>query len=246
VKAVIVMPSDAPAIKLAATRGYGGEVVFYDRYAEDREAIGRRLAEERGLTLIPPYDHPHVMAGQGTVAQELIEEVGPLDLLIAPLGGGGLLSGCATAAKAMNPDCSVIGVEPAAGDDGQRSLRSGRIVQIDTPDTIADGAQTRRLGQFTFPVLQRLVDDVLTVGDAELVETMAFFASRMKMVVEPTGCLGAAAVFGRQLDLRGKRVGIVLSGGNVDLLRFASLIQAAPQGADDRRTIDHAKRASDH
>ncbi len=228
VKAVIVMPTDAPAVKMAATRGYGGEVILYDRYTEDREAIGRRLAEERGLTLIPPYDHPHVMAGQGTAAQELIEDAGPLDLLVAPLGGGGLLSGCATAAKAMMPACSVIGVEPAAGNDGQRSLRSGGIVHIDTPDTIADGAQTQHLGTFTFPVLQRCVDDILTVSDAELVEAMRFFAGRMKIVVEPTGCLGAAAVFSRQLDLRGKRVGIVLSGGNVDLLRFAALIQAAP------------------
>ncbi|MGD0188180.1 MAG: threo-3-hydroxy-L-aspartate ammonia-lyase [Roseiarcus sp.] len=227
VKAVIVMPTDAPAIKLAATRGYGAEVVLYDRYAEDREAIGRRLAEERGLTLVPPYDHPHVMAGQGTAARELIEDAGPLDLLIAPLGGGGLLSGCATAAKAMLPDCSVVGVEPAAGNDGQRSFRSGRIVHIGAPDTIADGAQTQHLGTLTFPVLQRRVDDILTVDDAELVEAMAFFASRMKIMVEPTGCLGAAAVFGRKLDLKGKRVGIVLSGGNVDLLRFASLIQAA-------------------
>jgi threo-3-hydroxy-L-aspartate ammonia-lyase len=228
VKAVIVMPTDAPAVKVAATRGYGGEVIFYDRYTEDREDIGRRLAEERGLTLIPPYDHPHIMAGQGTVALELIEDVGPLDVLVAPLGGGGLLSGCATAAKAMIPDCAVIGVEPVAGNDGQLSFRSGRVVHIGTPDTIADGAQTQHLGQFTFPVLQRRVDDILTVGDTELVETMEFFASRMKMMVEPTGCLGAAAVFGRQLDLRGKRAGIIISGGNVDLLRFASLVQAVP------------------
>jgi threonine dehydratase len=233
VKAVIVMPTDAPAVKLAATRGYGAEIILYDRYVDDREAIGRRLAEERGLTLIPPYDHPHVMAGQGTVAQELIEDAGSLDLLVTPLGGGGLLSGCATAAKAMIPDCSIIGVEPAAGNDGQRSLRSGQIVHIDTPDTIADGAQTRSLGALTFPVLQRCVDDILTVDDAELAATMSFLAGRMKIVVEPTGCLGAAAVLGRQLDLRGKRVGIVLSGGNVDLVRFAGLIQAAAQGVND-------------
>lgn len=226
VKAVIIMPTDAPAAKLAATRGYGGEVVLYDRYREDREAIGRRLSEERGLTLIPPYDHPHVMAGQGTAAAELIEDAGPLDLIIAPLGGGGLLSGCATAAKAMLAACSVIGVEPAAGNDGQRSLRSGEIVHIDAPETIADGAQTQHLGQFTFPVLQRYVEDILTVSDAELVEAMRFFASRMKMIVEPTGCLAAAAVFSGQLDLRGKRVGIILSGGNVDLARFAALVQA--------------------
>ncbi len=227
VKAVIVMPTDAPAAKLAATRGYGGEVVLYDRYSEDREAIGRRLAETRGLTLIPPYDHPHVMAGQGTAALELIEDDGPFDLLVAPLGGGGLLSGCATAVKAMLPQCSIIGVEPAAGDDGRRSLRSGAIVHIETPATIADGAQTQHLGSFTFPVLRRCVDDVLTVSDAELVEAMGFFASRMKIVVEPTACLAAAAVFGGALDLRGKRVGIILSGGNVDLARFASLIQPA-------------------
>ena len=226
VKAVIIMPTDAPTAKLAATRGYGGEVVLYDRYREDREAIGRRLSEERGLTLIPPYDHPHVMAGQGTAAAELIEDAGPLDLIIAPLGGGGLLSGCATAAKAMLPACSVIGVEPAAGNDGQRSLRSGEIVHIDTPETIADGAQTLHLGRFTFPVLQRYVEDILTVSDTELVEAMHFFASRMKMIVEPTGCLAAAAVFSGQLDLRGKRVGIILSGGNVDLARFAALVQA--------------------
>ena len=226
VKAVIIMPTDVPTAKLAATRGYGGEVVLYDRYREDREAIGRRLSEERGLTLIPPYDHPHVMAGQGTAAAELIEDAGPLDLIIAPLGGGGLLSGCATAAKAMLPACSVIGVEPAAGNDGQRSLRSGEIVHIDTPETIADGAQTQHLGRFTFPVLQRYVEDILTVSDTELVEAMRFFASRMKMIVEPTGCLAAAAVFSGQLDLRGKRVGIILSGGNVDLARFAALVQA--------------------
>ena len=225
VKAVIIMPTDAPAAKLAATRGYGGEVVLYDRYSEDREAIGRRLAEERGLTLIPPYDHPHVMAGQGTAALELIEEAGPLDMLVAPLGGGGLLSGCATAAKAMAPQSTVIGVEPAAGNDGQRSFRSGEIVHIDTPDTIADGAQTEHLGRFTFPVLQRYVDDIVTATDAELVEAMRFFASRMKIVVEPTGCLAAAAVFGGGLDVRGKRVGIILSGGNVDLGRFAALMQ---------------------
>ncbi len=245
-KAVIVMPTDAPAVKLAATRGYGAEVVLYDRYADDREAIGRRLAEERGLTLIPPYDHPHVMAGQGTVALELIEDAGPLDLLVTPLGGGGLLSGCAIAARAMIPDCSVIGVEPAAGDDGQRSLRSGRIVRIDTPDTIADGAQTRSPGALTFPALQRCVDAILTVDDAELVATMAFFAGRMKIIVEPTGCLGAAAVLGRRLDLRGKRVGIVLSGGNVDLLRFADLIKAATPTASDLWPINPSLLGGGH
>jgi threonine dehydratase len=227
VRAVIVMPSDAPAIKIAATRGYDAEVVLYDRYTEDRDAIGRRLAEEQGLTLIPPYDHPHIMAGQGTAAKELIEEVGPLDVLIVPLGGGGLLSGSATAAKAMSPGCTVVGVEPEAGNDGQQSFRSGQIVRIETPKTIADGAQTQFLGRHTFPVIQQRVDDILTVSDAELVEAMKFFASRMKMIVEPTGCLAAAAAFGRKLDLAGKRVGVILTGGNIDLARFAALIQAA-------------------
>lgn len=188
-RAVIVMPKDAPTIKVEATRGYGGEVVFYDRYTEDREAIGRRLAEQHGLTLIPPYDHPHVMAGQGTAAKELIEETGPLDLLLVCLGGGGLLSGCATAARALSPACRIIGVEPEAGNDGQQSLRKGEIVHIDTPATIADGAQTQHLGHYTFAVIRALVDDIATVSDADLVDTMRFFAGRMKIVAEPTGCL---------------------------------------------------------
>jgi len=225
VKAVIVMPRDAPQIKVTATRGYGGEVLLYDRYTEDREALGRGLAEQRGLTLIPPYDHPQVMAGQGTAAKELFEDVGELDVLIVPLGGGGLLSGCAVVARAMSPRCTLIGVEPEAGNDGQRSFRSGGIVHIDTPRTIADGAQTQHLGQYTFPVVRQLVDDIVTVSDAQLVEAMKFFAGRMKMIVEPTGCLGAAAVFGQKLAVRGRRVGILISGGNVDLARFAALVQ---------------------
>ncbi|MBB2930845.1 threo-3-hydroxy-L-aspartate ammonia-lyase [Paraburkholderia silvatlantica] len=227
VKAVIVMPHDAPAVKVEATRGYGGEVVFYDRYTEDREALGKRLAAERGLTLIPPYDHAHVMAGQGTAAKELIEETGELDLLLTPLGGGGLLSGCATAAHALSPACTVIGVEPEAGNDGQRSLRAGEIVHIDTPKTLADGAQTQHLGNLTFAVIRERVSEIVTVSDAELVDTMKFFASRMKLVVEPTGCLAAAAVLHGKVDVRGKRVGVLISGGNVDLLRFAELVQAA-------------------
>ncbi|WP_321923270.1 threo-3-hydroxy-L-aspartate ammonia-lyase [Paraburkholderia guartelaensis] len=227
VKAVIVMPHDAPAVKVEATRGYGGEVVFYDRYTEDREALGKRLAAERGLTLIPPYDHAHVMAGQGTAAKELFEETGELDLLLTPLGGGGLLSGCATAAHALSPACTVIGVEPEAGNDGQRSLQSGGIVHIDTPKTLADGAQTQHLGNLTFAVIRERVSEIVTVSDAELVDTMKFFASRMKLVVEPTGCLAAAAVLHGKVDVRGKRVGVLISGGNVDLLRFAELVQAA-------------------
>lgn len=235
VHALIVMPRDAPQIKLAATRGYGGEVVLYDRYTEDREAIGRRLAEERGLALIPPYDHPDVIAGQGTAAKELFEDSGGLDLLLVPLGGGGLLSGCAVAARALCPGCAVIGVEPQAGDDGRRSLRAGHIVHIDTPDTIADGAQTQHLGRFTFPLIRDLVRDIVTVSDAELIESMAFFAGRMKIVVEPTGALAAAAAFAGRVDIRGKRVGIVISGGNVDPGRFAALIQraAGPEQAKD-------------
>ncbi|CNF55668.1 threo-3-hydroxy-L-aspartate ammonia-lyase [Yersinia kristensenii] len=224
IRAVIVMPKDAPAAKIAATRGYGGEVVLYDRYLEDREAISRQLAQEQGLTLIPPYDHPDVMAGQGTAAKELFEEVGELDVLLVPLGGGGLLSGCATVAKALYPNCQVIGVEPAAGNDGQQSFHSGKIVKIDTPVTIADGAQTPALGHYTFPVIQERVDNILTATDDQLISAMKFFTSRMKIVVEPTGCLGAAVAFSDELDLRGKRVGVIISGGNVDLARLAHFI----------------------
>lgn len=219
--ATIVMPTDAPQMKIDATRGYGAEVQLYDRYKSDREAIARQLADEGGMTLIPPFDHPHVMAGQGTAALELIEEVGALDVLLVCVGGGGLISGCAVAAKHALPQCRVIGVEPEAGNDVQQSLRRGEIVHIDVPKTIADGAQTQAAGRFTFPVIQALVDDVLTVTDAQLVSTMRFFAARMKMVVEPTGCLAAAGALEGVLDLRGKRVGVILSGGNIDIARYA-------------------------
>lgn len=222
--ATIVMPKDAPAAKVAATRGYGGKVVFYDRYTEDREQIGRALAEQQGLTLVPPYDHPDVIAGQGTAAKELFDETGPLDAFFVCLGGGGLLSGSALATRALSPGCLIYGVEPEAGNDGQQSFRSGSIVHIDTPKTIADGAQTQHLGQLTFPIIQREVDDILTVSDDELVQCMRFFAERMKIVVEPTGCLGFAAARRMKDKLRGKRVGILVSGGNIDLARFASLI----------------------
>lgn len=226
VKSVIVMPNDAPAAKIAATRGYGGDILFYDRYTEDREAIGKRVVEEHNMTLIPPYDHPHIMAGQGTAAKELIEDIGPIDVLIVPIGGGGLIAGCATAAKEMVSGCTVMGVEPENGNDAQRSLRAGRIVHIDVPKTIADGAQTQHVGQLTFPVIQHLVDDIATVSDNDLIEAMTFFASRMKIVVEPTGCLAAAAAFGRGLNLRGKRVGVILSGGNIDMKHFAQVVQS--------------------
>jgi len=226
---VIVMPTDSPAAKLAATREYqsgqsGSEVVLYDRYKEDREAIGRRLAAERGATLIPPFDHPHVMAGQGTAAAELLEEVGPLDKLVVCVGGGGLISGCAVAAHAKSPGIEVIGVEPEAGNDVQQSLAAGRIVKIETPRTIADGAQTQAAGALTFPVIQRLVKRVVTVSDMQLVATMRFFAERMKMVVEPTGCLAAAALLERAVDARGQRVGIIVSGGNVDLAAYGAML----------------------
>ena len=222
--AVIVMPHDAPAAKMAATRGYGGEIVVYDRYGEDREAIGMRIAGERGMTLIPPYDHADVIAGQGTAAKELFEDVGPLDALFVCLGGGGLLSGSALSARALSPACRVYGVEPEAGNDGQQSFRSGRIVHIDTPVTLADGAQTQQLGEITFPLIRRDVDDVFTASDAELVAGMRFFAERMKMVVEPTGCLGFAAARRMRGELAGKRVGVIVSGGNVDLTRYAALL----------------------
>ena len=220
----IVMPDDAPAAKVAATQGYGGTVIRYDRYREDREAIGRRLAEQHGMTLIPPYDHADVVAGQGTAAMELLEETGPLDALFVCLGGGGLLSGSALAARALAPGCKIYGVEPEAGNDGQQSFRTGRIVHIDTPKTIADGAQTQHLGQITFEIIRRDVDDVLTASDAELVEAMRFFASRLKMVVEPTGCLGFAAARAMKAELVGRRVGVIVSGGNVDLEAYASLL----------------------
>jgi threonine dehydratase len=222
--AVIVMPQDAPQAKLAATRGYGAEVVLYDRFSQDREALTRELAVQRGLTLIPPYDHPDVIAGQGTAVQELIEEVGALDVLLTPLGGGGLLAGSALAARALAPQCKIYGVEPEAGNDGQQSFRSGQIVHIPTPKTIADGAQTQHLGQYTFGIIRRDVDDVLTASDAQLVEALRFFAERMKLVVEPTGCLGLAAACHAGLPLRGKRVGVIISGGNVDLKRFGELL----------------------
>ena len=226
IPATIVMPHDAPAAKVAATKGYGGQVVVYDRYTEDREQIGRDLAERHDLTLIPPYDHADVLAGQGTAAKELFEETGPLDALFVPLGGGGLLSGTALSTRALSPDCALYGVEPEAGNDGQQSLRAGRIVHIDTPKTIADGAQTQHLGGITFPIIQRDVTDILTASDVELVDAMGFLATRMKLVVEPTGCLGLAAARQKGEELHGRRVGIILSGGNVDMQRFCSLLGA--------------------
>ena len=228
---VILMPQDAPPLKIEATRGYiaqssakGSEVVLFDRYKDDREALAGKLAHERGMTLIPPYDHFDVIAGQGTAAKELIEETGPLDYLLVCLGGGGFLSGSAIAAHALSPQCKVYGVEPQAGNDAQQSFAKGEVVRIDTPNTIADGAQTQSVGTLNFAVIQRCVDGILTVSDAQLVEAMRFFAERMKMVVEPTGALSFAAARHAGLPLKGKRVGVVVSGGNVDLKTFARLV----------------------
>ncbi|QDO88046.1 threo-3-hydroxy-L-aspartate ammonia-lyase [Ornithinimicrobium ciconiae] len=226
-RAVIVMPHDAPALKVAATQGYGAEVVRYDRYTQDREEIASSLAAERGMTVIPPYDHPHVIAGQGTAARELLADVGPLDVLVTPLGGGGLLAGSILSAGALAPHCRLYGVEPAAGDDGQQSLRQGRIVTIETPRTLADGAQTTHLGQLTFPIIADGVTDIVTATDEELVGSMQLLAATLKQVVEPTGALALAAVLsGAVPDTAGLRVGVVLSGGNIDLARFAELVGA--------------------
>jgi threonine dehydratase len=224
VPATIVMPTDAPRVKLEATRGYGAEVVSYDASNEDRQKIAEKLAAERGLTLIPPFDHPHIIAGQGTAAKELIEDAGPLDYLLVPCGGGGLLSGCAIAAKHLSPGCRVIGVEPAAGDDGLQSFRAGKLVEIGLPDTIADGARTKSLGKITFALIRKHVDDFLTATDPEVLKWMFFLWERMKIVVEPTGTLAAAALLEGKIEAKGKRIGVVLSGGNVDLKRMASLL----------------------
>ncbi len=234
--ALVVMPEDAPASKLAATRGYGAEVVTYDRYGEEREALGARLAEERGLVLVHPYDDPLVMAGQGTAALELLRDVGELDDLLVPVSGGGLIAGCATAAKALAPRVRVIGVEPQAGDDTRRSLEAGERVRIGLPRTIADGLQSETPGALTFEVNRRLVDRVVGVSDDEIVDAMAFLFERMKIVVEPSGAVAAAAVLAGHIDVTGRRVGVVLSGGNVDAVRFAELIarRGAP-GPDEGR-----------
>jgi threonine dehydratase len=224
IPAVIVMPADAPAVKVAATKSYGAEVVFYDRASgEDREGVAARIAREKGASVIPPYDHAHVVAGQGTAAKELLEDVGPLDDLYVCCGGGGLLSGCAIAAQHLSPGIQVIGVEPVAGDDAARSFRTKTLQRVDNPQTIADGARTPSLGAITFPLVLRHVHDIITVTDAELIEAMRFLWERMKLVVEPTGALATAGVLSRKLDVRNRRVGIILSGGNVDLKAIAQL-----------------------
>jgi threo-3-hydroxy-L-aspartate ammonia-lyase len=224
IPATIVMPADAPQVKMAATRGYGAQVVLYDRAkGESREQVAARIALETGASVVPPFDHPAVIAGQGTAAKELIEDVGPLDYLFVCCGGAGLLSGCAIAANHLSPGTRVIGVEPAAGDDAARSFRSKSLVSIDVPQTIADGARTQALGAITFPLVLRHVSDIITVTDAQLVEAMRFLWERMKLVVEPTGALATAGVLGGAIDVRDRRVGIILSGGNVDLKAVAAL-----------------------
>jgi threo-3-hydroxy-L-aspartate ammonia-lyase len=229
IPATIVMPHDAPASKVAATEGYGARVVRYDRYTESREELGADLAEREGLTLVPPYDHPHVIAGQGTAVRELIEQAGPLDVVVTPLGGGGLLAGSLLAVAGWSPQTEVYAVEPAAGDDGRRSLEEGRIVRIETPRTIADGAQTTHLGELTFPVIRDRVTGIVTATDEQLIGAMRIVASTLKQVVEPTGVLGLAGVLSGAVPVTGRRVGVVLSGGNIDLLRFAAYV-ADPGG----------------
>jgi threo-3-hydroxy-L-aspartate ammonia-lyase len=217
VPATIVMPTDAPASKVAATRAYGAEILTYDRLTEDREAIARAVATERGLVLVPPYDHPLIMAGQGTAALELLEEVGALDVLLAPVGGGGLLSGCATAARGLAPEIRVIGVETELSNDWEQSLRVGERVRIPPPPTIADGMRTQQPGELTFPVVQELVEAVLTVSEDEVKEAVRWLLLRMKLLVEPTGAVPVALLrSGRLGDLTDRRVGVILSGGNVD------------------------------
>ncbi|MCU1791762.1 threo-3-hydroxy-L-aspartate ammonia-lyase [Pectobacterium polaris] len=224
IPATIVMPHDAPVIKIAATQGYGGKVVQYNRYTEDREQIGNDLAKKHGLTLIPPFDHPHVIAGQGTATKELLEETGELDALFVCVGGGGLLAGSSLSARQLSPHCKIYGVEPLAGNDGQQSLRSGHIVHIDTPQTIADGAQIQHLGHYPFALIRQNVDDILTVTDDDLIDAMRFYAERLKIVVEPTGCLSFAAARNLSESLRGKRIGIIISGGNVDISRYGAFL----------------------
>lgn len=224
VQATIVMPLDAPKAKRNAAASYGARIISYDRQTEDREQVAKDLVEKEGLTLIPPFDHADVIAGQGTAAMELLEDVGGLDALFVPLGGGGLLAGSLLAAHAVAPECLVYGVEPLAGNDGQQSFNKGELVRIDPPRSIADGALTQALGELTFPIIKRYAHDILAVPDEKLIMAMQFFAERMKLVVEPTGCLGAAAVLRETVPVRGMRVGVILSGGNVDLASYAACL----------------------
>jgi len=229
--AVVVMPADAPESKLAATRAYGAEVVLYDRYREDRERLGAELAEARGLTLVPPYEDPLVMAGQGTAALELLENAGDLDVLVVPVGGGGLIAGSATAAKALRPGIRVVGVEPEAADDTRRSLEAGTRVRLpETPRTIADGLQVDTPGALSFEVNKRLVDQIVVVSDRQIIDAMLFLFERMKAVVEPSGAAGVAAILAGAVDVAGARAGVILSGGNISAARFSRLTGAREPG----------------
>jgi threonine dehydratase len=231
IPATVVMPSDAPKPKMDATRGYGAEVVVYDRVTGDREAIARRLANERGLSVIPPFDHPHIIAGQGTAAMELLEEAPDLDFLLTPVGGGGLISGCATAAKAMRPRMRVVGVETEPANDAWQSMRTGTRVTIPVPDTIADGIRTTALGIITFGIMQRLVDDMALVTDADVMSAMRFMLLRMKLLAEPTGAVPVAALMAHKIpDVDGKRVGVIVSGGNADPALLAQILAADAGG----------------
>ena len=222
--ATILMPEDAPGAKVDATRGYGAEIVSYDRWQEDREELGARLADERGLELVRPYDDPLVMAGQGTTALELLADVPDLDVLVTPVGGGGLIAGCATVTKALRPNARVIGVEPEAGDDTRRSLAAGKRINGGVPRTIADGLQTAEPGELTFEVNRQRVDEVVTATDAEILDAMAFLFDRLKIVTEPSGAIAVAALLAGRIDANGGRVGVVVSGGNVGVARFAELL----------------------
>ncbi|PYQ06192.1 MAG: threo-3-hydroxy-L-aspartate ammonia-lyase [Acidobacteria bacterium] len=222
--ATVVMPADAPPAKRRATEGYGAKVVGYEPARENREEVARRLQAEGGQVLIPPFDHPHVIAGQGTAAKELFEEVGALDLLLVPCGGGGLLSGCALAARRLNPSGRIVGVEPELGDDATRSFKTGTLQTVHNPRTIADGARTPSLGQITFPLVRASVDDMVTVSDEQLLDVLRFVWERLKLIVEPTGALGLAAAWAGKADVAGKRVGVIVSGGNADLEALPPLL----------------------
>jgi threonine dehydratase len=227
VAATIVMPTDAPAAKLAATRGYGAEVVTYDRERMNRAELAAAIAAERGATIVPPYDDPAIIAGQGTVGLELCADAGRLDVLLVPLGGGGLLSGCALAATALSPGVRIFGVEPETGDDWVRSWRAERIVSIPVPQTIADGQRAQAPGELTWPIVRRLVTGIVTVSDDEIRSAMRFAFERLKLVLEPSGASALAALLSGKLDVRGARTGVVLSGGNVDPATFAACISAS-------------------
>jgi threonine dehydratase len=226
-RATIVMPADTPAMKLAATRGYGGEIVSYDRYGEDRELVAHQLQTQRGLTLVPPFDDPFVIAGQGTAALELLDDVGGVDVLLAPVGGGGLIAGCATVVKALCQPVRVVGVEPEQGDDLRRSLAAGERVEIEVPRTIADSLQATIPGELTFQINRALLDGVVTVSDDELLSAMRFAIERLKLVLEPGGAAALAALLAGKVEVSGAdRVGVILSGGNVDPARLAALLGA--------------------